>query len=486
MKVHSEHDRLLVTQSGVQLASQIRTQEISSLEVVEAHIAQIKRVNPRINAMVRDRFEQARTEAQIADEQVRTGNREELPIYHGVPCSIKECFSLQGMPNTGGLVARKGLTAATDAITVHRLRQAGAIPLGVTNLSELCMWMESANKVYGRTRNPYDPRRIVGGSSGGEAAIIAAGGAPFGLGSDIGGSIRMPAFFNGIFGHKPTGGLIPNTDQFPVAVNQALWYMTTGPLARHAKDLWPLIKILAGPESSPPASQLQLGNPTQVSIADLSIISVESNGLIKVHPDLLNAQRLVAQALERFGAKVSKVTIPNLKHSPEIWATMLAAAGGPTFGTLLGNGTPVSPLKELIRWCIGGSDHTFPAIGLAALEKLMPTGLHTRRKYMHLGYALRQELVDRIGPAGVMLYPSYPRPAPRHHVPLLHPIWWIYTAILNMMELPVTQVPLGLNGQGLPLGVQVAAVHGNDHYCVAVALALEQAFGGWRPPRGFF
>src|SRR5207237_4871758 len=134
------------------------------------------------------------------------------------------------------------------APTVGGLRAAGAIPLGVTNLSELCMWMESNNRVYGRTGNAYDPRRTAGGSSGGEGAIVGAAGAPFGLGSDIGGSIRMPAFFNGVFGHKPTGGLVPNSGQFPMAHGPALRYLTTGPIARHAEDLMPLLRILAGPD----------------------------------------------------------------------------------------------------------------------------------------------------------------------------------------------------------------------------------------------
>src|SRR5262249_8717417 len=149
---------------------------------------------------------------------------------------------------TGGLYARRGKPATRDATAVKRLRAAGAIPLGVTNVSELCMWMESANTVYGRTSNPYDLARTPGGRSGGEGAIVGAGASPVGLGSDVGGSIRMPAFFCGVFGHKPTGGLIPNTGQFPIAENDALRYLTTGPLCRRAEDLWPIVRTLAGPD----------------------------------------------------------------------------------------------------------------------------------------------------------------------------------------------------------------------------------------------
>ena len=210
----------LLTLSGTRLASLIARREVTSRQAVEAHIAQLEDVNPALNAVVRRRFREARAEADAADARIARGDTD-LPPFHGVPCTIKECFALTGMPNTAGLLANQANVADHDAITVARLRAAGAIPLGVTNISELCMWMESNNKVYGRTNNPYDLTRTVGGSSGGEGAIIGAGGSPFGLGSDIGGSIRMPAFFNGIFGHKPSAGLVDNGGQYPLAAPAA-------------------------------------------------------------------------------------------------------------------------------------------------------------------------------------------------------------------------------------------------------------------------
>src|SRR4051812_38877312 len=248
--------------SAVELAALIRGRRISSREAVEAHIAQIARVNPVLNAVVRERFDEARAEADAADAALARGDVDMLPPLHGVPCTIKECFALRGMPHSAGLRARRHVVAARDATAVARLRQAGAIPLGVTNTSELCMWMESNNRVYGRTNNPYDASRIVGGSSGGEGAIIGAGASPFGLGSDIGGSIRGPAFFNGVFGHKPTGGLVPGTGQYPLARGAALRYLTTGPLARRAEDLMPLLRVLAGPDGHDGGCEaMPLGDP---------------------------------------------------------------------------------------------------------------------------------------------------------------------------------------------------------------------------------
>ncbi len=473
----------LVTLSASALAARIRTRDLSSAEVVEAHIAHIERVNPRLNAMVAERFDAARDEARRADDLLRGANPSSLPPFHGVPCSIKECFALTGMPQTSGLVARRGYLAPRDATAVARLRAAGAIPLGVTNISELCMWMESSNKVYGRSNNPYDVRRTVGGSSGGEGAIVGAGGAPFGLGSDIGGSIRMPAFFNGVFGHKPTGGLVPNTGQYPLASNEAKRYCTTGPLARRAEDLMPLLRVLAGPDGEDTGCiDWPLGDPARVSIDGLRVVSIEDNGLIPVSNDLKQAQRRVARALEERGARVEWEEVPRLRQSLDIWSAMLSSAGGDDFSTLLGNGTRIRALRELARWALGRSDHTLPAIVLALLEKVPKwTPGHTR-KLAAVGRALRSDLVDLIGPNGVLLYPPYASVAPRHAFPLLPPVCWAYTAVLNVMELPVTQVPLGLDARGIPLGVQVAAVHGNDHVTIAVAQVLEQAFGGWVMP----
>jgi fatty acid amide hydrolase 2 len=459
--------------SGMEIADAIRQRRVSSVEAVEAHIRQIERVNPVLNAVVADRFDLAREEAKKADARLATvTNGTELGVFHGVPCTIKESFALTGMPFTAGLVARKGIPADRDAAGVARLRAAGAIPLGVTNLSELCMWMESDNRVYGRSNNPYDPRRTVGGSSGGEGAIVGAGGAPFGLGADIGGSIRMPAFFNGVFGHKPTGGLVENGGQYPLPTARAMKYLVTGPIARRAEDLAPFLRVLGG----------EVADPASIRIEGLTVLVVEDDGRIGVTADLRAAQRAAADALADRGAHVQNARFPALARSVEIWSAMLHAAGGPTFSSLLGQGTEIAAGWELLRWAFRRSPHTLPAIGLALLEKI-PAALSSKRgEFIEMGVELRRELVERIGPRGVLLYPPHSRPAPLHYQAMFPPWNWGYTAILNVMEVPVTQVPLGLNEAGIPLGVQVVGVHGNDHVTLAVALELEKAFGGWVPP----
>lgn len=473
----------ILTLSGTALAKKIRDGELSSATVVETHIRHIQKVNPAINAVVKDRFDRARQEAAAADRKVAEGSPEALPPFHGVPCTIKENHACAGMPNTSGLVARLGVVSDEDATTVARLRRAGAVVLGVTNTSELCMWFESTNRVYGRTNNPYDLARIVGGSSGGEGAIIGAGGSPFGLGSDIGGSIRMPAFFNGVFGHKASGGLIPGSGQWPPAANEARRYLCSGPLARRAEDLWPLIKVLAGPDGvDEECRPMELKNPAHVDLAGLDVLVVEGNGAVRVGQDMKDALRSAAACLDRAGARVVRVEMDNLRYSLEIWSSMLTEAGGPSFGELLGNGTPVAAGWELAKWSLRRSPHTLPAIMLALLENLPKRFPKRTRRILEIANDLKHEMTERIGPRGVMLYPSFPTTAPRHGMPLLKPFQYVYTAILNVMELPVTQVPMGPNSRGMPRGVQVAAVHGNDHLTLAVARALEEQFGGWLPP----
>lgn len=467
----------LLSRSGVALARMIRAREVTSSEVVGAHIEYAEAVNPSLNAIVRERYDAAREEARRFDAAPT-----DLP-FGGVPCTIKESFELTGMPNSSGLVARRDVVAKRDAVTVRRLRDAGAIPIGVTNTSELCMWMESNNRVYGRSNNPYDPTRIVGGSSGGEGAIVGSGASPFGLGADIGGSIRMPAFFNGVFGHKPTGGLVPGTGQYPLAENEALSYLCTGPIARRAEDLWPLLGVLAGPDGADSACRsATLGDPTAVDLSELTVVDVQSNGAIRVSDDLAAAQAGVADVLRDRGARVVKAELKLLERSRDIWSSMLATASETAFGTMLGDGRPVRAMFEIFRWALGRSPHTLPAIALVAIERLNGLLKGRMARFVEAGRRLQAELVELIGPRGVMLYPSYPVPAPRHGRPLLMPFHWVYTGIINVMKFPATQVPLGLNRDGLPLGVQIVGAHHQDHVTVAVAQLLEDVFGGWVPP----
>ena len=466
---------------ALELARRLRAREFTAVQVVEEHIAAIEQANARLNAVVATRYDAARQEAVAADRLLARGGA--LPPLTGVPCTIKEAFAFTGMPHTSGLVARRGVVAQGDAPAVARLRAAGAIPLGVTNTSELCMWFESDNRVYGRTNNAYDARCIAGGSSGGEGSILGSGAVPFGLGADIGGSIRLPCFFNGIFGHKPSPGLVPCTGQFPCAHGEAKRILGTGPMCRHASDLMPLLRLLAGPDGEDETCvAMPLGDPATVSLEGLPVVIVEGNGLLSVAPELVAALHRAGAELAKRGARVRTERIPGLWRTFDIWGAAISSAGGPSFTEHLAAGGPLGRLAELAKCAAGRSAFTLPSLVLTLVEqvpKLMP---RRTRWLMEERTRLRADIRARIGD-GVMLFPPFPTLAPRHARPMIRPFDFVYTALVNAMELPATAVPMGLSGSGLPLGVQVVGQPGADHMTIRVAEELEAACGGWVEPR---
>ncbi|XP_022619857.1 fatty-acid amide hydrolase 2 [Seriola dumerili] len=480
----------LLVVSATQLARKIRRKEVSSVEVVQAYIDRIQEVNPLLNAVIKDRFAAALQEAAQVDKLIEeeTGGEEvledRLPLL-GVPLSVKESFALQGMPYTTGVISRRGVVATVDAPPVALLKRAGAIPLGVTNTSELCMWCESHNHLNGITNNPYDLERIPGGSSGGEGSILGGAGAVIGIGSDIGGSIRMPCFFNGIFGHKTTPGVVSCENQYPPTSGRQDEYVSTGPMCRYAEDMLPMLKIMAGPN----AHMLSLN--TKVDLKKLRFFTIPHDGgtplTYPVSKELMDIQKKVVERLEAdLGVKVQEVHLPELRYGFQIWDTYMGLPdkeGKPPlpFATLMGEpGRPVWPLWELLKWIMGKSEHTMAAIGLALLEM---THVSRPSTFIIEQKEKLQKTVDELlGTDGVFLYPPHPRVAPEHHHPLFRPFDFAYTGIINILGLPVTQCPLGLSEEGLPLGVQVVGGKLQDHLTLAVALYLEKTFGGWRDP----
>src|SRR5882672_9166799 len=232
--------------SATEMAEQIRHQQLSPVELIEAHLSQIERLNPKLNAFVQMDADGARRRAKDAEYAV--GQRKQLGPLHGVPISIKSSIEVAGMRCEAGSKLHTGVVASQDAPLVARLRDAGAIVLGVTNTPEFLMAWETDNLLYGRTNNPWDLSRTPGGSSGGEAAAIAAGMSAGGIGSDGGGSIRVPAHFTGICGLKPTPGRIPATGHFPASVGPFALLGVVGPMARNVDDLKILFAVMQGPD----------------------------------------------------------------------------------------------------------------------------------------------------------------------------------------------------------------------------------------------
>jgi Asp-tRNA(Asn)/Glu-tRNA(Gln) amidotransferase A subunit family amidase len=473
----------LTQRSATDLATAIRSRELTAREVVQAHVDRLHARQPRTNALACDRFAEALAEADAADERLKTDP--DPPPFLGVPCTVKESISLKGMPNCAGLVALKDRKAETNAPAVQRLIDAGFIPLGVTNTSEMTMWIESVNRVYGRTRNAYDPHRTAGGSSGGEGAAVGSGGSPIGLGSDIGGSIRVPAFFNGVFGHKPSPGVVPNTGQFPSTEGEAAYMLTIGPLARHAEDLMPVTRIIAGPDGQDEqCTPRELQDPAQVDLSELRVLVADDASLIPARKELREARDAAARALEHLGARCEKVSLKQLRRALEIYLAALGDGASASLGELLESaGVELQGSRHWMDAARGRGDHTLPVLITHALERLnrhMPAA--RTQKAVAAARSLRHEVGSILGDDGVLLHQPHPRVAPRHGGTVGRA--WVLTpaAVFNLLGLPVTQVPLGLNAKGLPLGVQVAAADGNDHLTIAAAIALERRFGGWVPP----
>src|SRR5215467_7420544 len=279
--------------SAVEMARQIREKKISPVELADAHLDKIQRLNPELNAYVNVDPERVRIEARVAEASLANGAI--LGPLHGVPISIKSSLDVSGMKCESGTRLRAGYIAKSDAPLVARLRQAGAIVLGVTNTPELLMAWETDNLLYGRTNSPWDLERRLGGSSGGEAAAIAAGMSAGGVGSDGGGSIRVPAHFSGICGLKPTPGRIPATGHFPASAGPFALIGVVGPMARTVRDVELMFQAIAGPDNGDPnAAPVPLRQIDSRSLHQTRIGYFEDDGRTPVTPETRRAiQRAV-------------------------------------------------------------------------------------------------------------------------------------------------------------------------------------------------
>ncbi|KAL3273273.1 hypothetical protein HHI36_014727 [Cryptolaemus montrouzieri] len=406
---------LLLLDSASKIAFKIRTKKVKCVDVLESFIARIEQINPLLNCVVADRFEEAREEAKKVDELLNSGSTSEVVLsrdkpFLGVPFTTKDCIAVKGMINTSGLVSRKNIIAVEDAPAITCLKNAGAIPIALTNIPECCMWWDTDNNVHGRCRNPYDTNRIVGGSSGGEGCIQASAGSAFGLGSDIGGSIRMPAFFNGIFGHKPSPHIVSNDGQYPpsASANQES-FLGVGPMCRHAEDLLPLLKVVAGKN----ASKLQLDE--DVRIADIDIFYQEDDqGSPIVSPVNREIKALFGKLVTYFNKahtkKINKLELKEFSKSFIMWSAGMKTENGPTLLNQLANlnGSLNVPL-EFLKWCFRLSDHTLIALVVGVLigNDGIKVGQPIYTNLMHKKEELKEKLLGLLG--NILLYTGCPR-----------------------------------------------------------------------------
>jgi fatty acid amide hydrolase 2 len=362
-----------------------------------------------------------------------------------------------------------------------RLRRAGAILLATTNVPEGGLWMETDNRIRGRTNNPWDLRRTPGGSSGGEAALIATGASPFGVAADIGGSIRIPAAFCGIVGHKPTGRLVPTTGHWPAPAGDARGLLCLGPLGRRVEDLPLLLGLMAGPDGADRAVRpWPLAKPAAATEPRrLKVRFLEGRGMPPISADLRRVIDKAAMALERRGATVLPTPAKRFRFAALYWGARLMRDEGESYADILGDGSPVSVARELLRTATGRSRHTLPALVTVLSERLDGLLPGVLARFESEALALRRVMGDLLGDDTVLLHAPYSRVAPRHGGALLTPWHFAHTGLFNVLELPVTSLPCGFDARGLPLGLQIAAGPGQDRLSISVAAMLEEYLGGW-------
>ncbi|XP_054715243.1 fatty-acid amide hydrolase 2-like [Uloborus diversus] len=406
----------------------------------------------------------------------------EMPFL-GVPFSAKEAVSVAGLCATGGAVFRKGARAEGDCDVVRLIRQSGAIPLVVTNTSEMCLWWETYNKLHGKTRNPYDTTRTPGGSSGGESSLITAGASVIGIGTDLGGSIRIPALFSGIFGHKPTKDIVSNGNQYPV-VNEAVRQLIgTGPMCRYSVDLLPMLKVM----TRGCTQSLRLEEP--VNIKKLKVYYMEDDGGYPFRtPVSREMKKVLRKAVAHFDGicelKPQKIFKERLQDAVETWVCVIETLNDQLLcNEIVGYQKNLNLTREVLKSMAGKSKHTFPVICLAILDRYIR---NYDPKLAEPFFQMREELLaefnELLGDDGIFLYPTYPDVAPYHMEMFFRPFNVGYCVIFNILGLPVTQCPMGLGSKGLPLGIQVVGAQNRDRLTIAVARELEKAFGGWVSP----
>jgi len=460
---------------AIEMARLIREKTISPLELADAHLDRIEKLNPRLNAFVEVQPERVRVEARKAEEAVSAG--ETLGPLHGVPVSIKSSVEVTGMKCEAGTRLRAGIISTQDAPLVKRLRNAGAIVLGMTNTPELLMAWETDNLLYGRTNNPWNLDYTAGGSSGGESAAIASGMSAGGVGSDGGGSIRVPAHFTGICGLKPTPGRIPSTGHFPPSGGPFAMVGVVGPMARTVADLKVLFEVMQGADDGDTsAAPVPVRWPAEPETKDLRIGYFEDDGRTPVTEETRVAVRKAAESLAKRGFHVEPFRPEGLEEAREIWKKFFVKIGGMLIGPMFDrNENNISPiLSQFLK---------FAAAEPQLTENSLLDAWFRRDQ-------LRTRFFAQMRQYPILLCPVAAIPAFRHgerswsiegkQVQYLDA--WSYTEWFNLLGIPAAVIPVTHSREGLPIGVQIVGRPWEEEQVLSVAAQLERDVGGWWQP----
>ena len=461
--------------SASEIAELVRARQLSPVEAVESHLARIEKLHPKINAFVELDTDRALRQARAAEASVM--RNDQLGALHGVPISIKSSMRVAGMKCEAGTKLRRGVTASRDAPLVERLRHAGAIVLGTTNTPELLMAWETDNLLYGRTNNPWDLTRTAGGSSGGEAAAIASGCSAGGVGSDGGGSIRVPAHFCGIAGLKPTPGRIPATGHFPQSVGPFALLGVVGPMARTISDLKILFEVIQGADiGDPSAAPVPVRWPSNSALKKVRIGYFEGDDRTPVTVETRAGVKKAAEALRSAGFEVEPFRPEGLEKSRELWWKFFGVAGGMLLGPMFsGHEDELSPiLKQYNGWIALEKPHTAQTLLDTWIERDL----------------VRMRIFEQMEEFPVLVCPVASIPAFRHgerswriaekEVNYLDS--WSYCEWFNLLGMPGAVVPVTQSAEGLPIGIQVVARSWQEELVLSIAHAIEEQCSWHRRP----
>jgi amidase len=474
--------------SARELVDALAARRVSSAELVAHAIARIEAVDGRINAVVVRDFDRARAAAAEADAALARGDRRPLL---GIPMTVKEAFNVAGLPTTWGFPAARNFRPTEDAVIVSRVKAAGAIILGKTNVPFGLTDWQSYNDVFGTTNNPWDLGRTPGGSSGGSAASLAAGYVPLELGSDIGGSLRAPAHYCGVASHKPSFALVPSRGQtppgarpLPVEVDLAV----VGPMARNAADLALLLDIIAGPdEPMAVAYRLALPPARHTDLKAFRVLVVDSHPLLPTASSIRTALDRLATRLEQAGGKVerSNSLLPDQALTARVYIQLLTSFFGADY--------PIEVYRRMQEAAasVPAEDTSLSAVRRRSVALSHRDWIAADRMRMGLTQRWRELFRDW----DVVLTPVMPTPAfPHDHTEERtrriqidgadYPYWdqLVWPGVATTTGQPATVVPIDRSDTGLPIGVQIVGPFLEDRTPLAFAQLIEREFGGFTPP----
>ncbi len=483
-------DKELAYSSAKKLAARLRRRSIGCLELLDFYLGRIQRYNPALNAIIAMDIDGARKRAKAADRALRSGKV--WGPLHGVPMTIKESFDVAGMATTWGLIQHKYNIAGRNALAVDRLNAAGAVLFGKTNVPVMLADWQTFNPIYGTTNNPWDLTRTPGGSSGGAAAALAAGLTGLEVGSDIGASIRNPAHYCGVYGHKPTFDVCSTAGQSLPGVRTNKDINVVGPMARHAEDLALALDVIAGPnDTDARAWHLKLPKPKKTRLRDFRVGVLLTADTAEVDEGVQCLLRKLAGFLARSGTKVSDRALPKID----------LAAAHRAFIQLLRAATSHSTSDEAFAQAQIASrnsnlDNDDYYQWMVIAQAMHHRDWHAWNEQRHQLAAAWEEYFEQYD---LLLCPAAATTAFLHNQkgerwermitvngklqPSTTQMFW--AGFSGMAYLPSTVAPIGLADDGLPAGVQIVGPRFGDHTCIAFAELLEREYYPFTAPSGF-